>query len=114
MNIKKKKFDSNTINIKANVNEVLAETELVFNIKVKKKKQYLDFNLKYVDDNIIFSNFIIKSNFSTISSKIVSNIKNYNFEENYQNCDELSNYSLIKNTLEIKKEKKKIIFQNIK
>ena len=38
MNIKKKKFDSNTIYIKANVNEVLAETELIFNIKIKKKK----------------------------------------------------------------------------
>ena len=107
MNIKKKKFDSDTIYIKANVNEVLAETELIFNIKIKKKKKYLDFNLKYVDDNIIFSNFIIKSNFSTISSKIVSNIKNYNFEQNYQNCDELSNYSLINNTLELKTENKK-------
>ena len=101
MNIKKKKFDSNTINIKANVNEVLAETELVFNIKVKKKKQYLDFNLKYVEDNIIFSNFIIITNHSTISSKIVSNNKKIEFEENNENEDEFSNYSLINNNLEL-------------
>ena len=113
MSVEKKKFDSNTIYIKTNVNEVLAETELIFKIKIKNKKKYLDFNLKYVDDNIIFSNFVIITNYSTINSKIVSNHKEFNFEENNDYEEEVSNYSLINNNLDVDLKNKNKISKTI-
>lgn len=92
-------FQSNIIYINIKLNEVFADTEVIYKIKINQNLHHLDFNLKYSDDNIVFSKFIIKMNNETILSKIVSNNQKLEIDEDFSN--ELSNYSFITNNIDV-------------
>ncbi len=92
-------FQSNIIYINIKLNEVFADTEVIYKIKINQNLHHLDFNLKHSDDNIVFSKFIIKMNNETILSKIVSNNQKLEIDEDFSN--ELSNYSFITNNIDV-------------